>query len=388
MKNLLSNVSLLAIALSASTALAAGEVKQVTVEGEAAIVPGDEQATKRAVERDARRKAAEQGAGVLVTSNSLVRNFQLVSDEVMTSAKGILVDEQWGPMTKGDGVAKMSLTAKVSKDALEGAACTVVRANHDPKVALVMVEKTGDENAPWKVERGYVEALFTDAFKSSCFTLVEPGVKVTEISANGDLPQETIQQIVKNARAQYVVLGQGKLIKMAAQGAVMSGTPMNSYSISANMKLINVATNEIEAVAASSAQIVGISPEAALKLHKAPGSSTGTRAGLVVDEVMGDFLEKITKRWSSDLMNTGKVSVVVENVPNYAAAKALRELMEKSFNGAKVAQRTVSGGNANYDVELDGGADELAAKLEGKKAGKWTVEVKEVDRGKVILKLN
>jgi hypothetical protein len=386
MKNILQSFSFLALALSASTAFAAAEVKSVSVEGEAAIVPGDDQATKRAVERDARRKAAEQGAGVLVTSNSLVRNFQMVSDEVMTSAKGILVDEVWGPMTKGDGVAKMTLQAKVSKDALEDAVCTVVRANHDPKIAIVMVEKYGDEGAAWKVERGIVEAMVTEAFKNSCFTLVEPGVKVTEVSANGDLPQETIEQIVKNARAQYVVLGQGKLVKVQTAGSLLGDTRMNSYSISANLKLMNTASNEIEAVASSSHQIVGISPEAALKVKG--DTATGTKAGMIIDGIMKDLLEKVTKRWSNDIMNAGKVQVVVENVPNYAAAKALRELIEKSFSGAKVAQRNVSKGLANYDVELDGGADELAQKLEGKKAGKWTVEVKEVDRGKVVLKLN
>ena len=108
---------------------------------------------------------------------------------------------------------------------------------------------------------------------------------------------------------------------------------------------------------------------------------------MVVDNVMKELLEKVTGRWSSDLTNAGKVQVIVENVPNYAAAKAFRELVEKSINGAKVAQRAVSKGSANFDIEVDGGADELAQKIEGKKAGKWTVEVKEVDRGKVVLSL-
>jgi hypothetical protein len=385
-----SNILCVALALTTAIPALADEVKTVQVFGEAAIVQGDDQQTEKNVKRDARRKAAESGAGVLVTSNSLVRNFQLVSDEVMTQSKGVIVDEVWGPMQKSDGVAKIKLDAKVSKDALEDAVCTVVKANHDPKIAMVFVEKYGDDGQPWKVERGLVEALFVDAFKNSCFTLVEPGVKVVEITASGDLPQETIDAIVKNSRAQYVVLGQGKLIKSLAQKSVLSETAMNSYSISASVKLVNTSTNEIEAAATSSQQILGISPENALKApppKNQSGTSTGTKAGIVVDSVMKEVLDKVTHRWSSDLMNASKVQVVVENVPNYQAAKALRELIEKSFQGAKVAQRNVSKGIANFDVDVEGGADELAAKLEGKKAGKWTVEVKEVDRGKVVLNL-
>jgi hypothetical protein len=74
-------------------------------------------------------------------------------------------------------------------------------------------------------------------------------------------------------------------------------------------------------------------------------------------------------------------------VVNYAAAKAFRELAEKSLQ-AKVQQRSLTGGKASFDIEIDGGADALASGIEGKKAGKFTVEVIEVSRGKVVLKLN
>jgi hypothetical protein len=383
--------SILSVTLALLTAIpaVADEIKTVTVIGEVPIVAGDDQQTEKNVKRDARRKAAEAGAGVLVTSNSLVRNFQLVSDEVTSQAKGILVDEVWGPMTKSDGVAKIKLDAKVSKDALENSVCTVVKANHSPKIALVMVEKYGDEGQPWKIERGMVEELFTAAFKDSCFTLVEPGVKVTEVSATGDLPQETIEQIIKNSRAEYVVLGQGKLIRAQTAKSLIGETQMNSYSISASIKLINVSTNEIEATSSASQQILGISPENAIKMPqpKDKPTTTGTKAGMVVDTVMKELLERVTKRWSNDLMNGSKVQLIVEGVQNYQAAKTFRELVEKQFQGVKIAQRNVSKGSANFDVEVEGGADEFASKIEGKKAGKWTVEVKEVDRGKVILTL-
>jgi hypothetical protein len=48
----------------------------------------------------------------------------------------------------------------------------------------------------------------------------------------------------------------------------------------------------------------------------------------------------------------------------------------------------VKGGQASFDVSLEGGAEQLALLVEGKKAGKFTVEVLEVARGKVVLKLN
>jgi hypothetical protein len=168
----------------------AQDVKTVNVDAEA-DASEDMATVEKELKREARRKAIEQGVGVSVSSNSIVRNFELVADEVTSEAKGIISDEKWGPITDGPtkSTKMIHLTAKVSASVadLERAACTVIKANHNPKVALVFVEKIGNSDK-WVAERGLVESMFADAFIGSCFTLVEPGVKVTEISATGDLP--------------------------------------------------------------------------------------------------------------------------------------------------------------------------------------------------------
>lgn len=363
----------------------AAEVKTVTVEGEAAVIEGDAAQTERNAKREARRRAVEQGAGVLVQSNTIVRNYQLIADEIATTAKRVILDEQWGPLTDNETKTskKIKLTAKVSKEAIEGAICTVLKANHDPKVTLVFVEKVGDESK-WSTERGYVEAMFSSAFKDNCFTIVESGVKVTEIAANGDLPQDVIQQIVKNSNAQYVLLGQGKLIKSDKTNALFEGSKMNSYAISANVKLVNTSNNEIEAVVFKSKQVMAINPENAIKQMQQQSDSGKN----IIDDSMDELVKKIGERWSSDLVNAGRVQVIVKGASSFAAAKSFKDLVEKSMHGGKVEQRSLQGGEAVYDIEVEGGAEALAATIEGKKAGKFTIEVLEVTRGKVVLKLN
>lgn len=372
-------------ALLASYA-ASAEVKTVTVEGETPIIEGNAQQTEANAKREARRKAVEQGAGVLVESNTIVRDYQLVADEIASTAKGVITDEQWGPLTDGDTktTKKIKLTAKVSPEQIEGAICSVIKQNHDPKVSLVFVEKIGDETK-WSTERGLVEAKFEEAFKDSCFTLVESGIKVTEVSANGDLPQEEMDKIVKNSNAQYVVLGSAKIIKNDKGNALIEGTRMNSYSVAAHVKMINTSTNEIEAVSEHSADILGISPENALK---AVEHSDKQKSRNVVNAVMDDLMKRVSQRWQSDIVNAGRVQVVCVDVPNFGAAKQLQEFMSSHLKGAKVEQRGVKDKIATYDVDVDGGSEALAAAIDGKKVGKFTVEVKEQSRGKLVLKLN
>jgi hypothetical protein len=361
----------------------AQKITRVSVKGEVAAIPGDSQATEAAVKRDARRKAVEQGAGVLVESNTIVRNFQMVSDEIASSAKGVLTEENWGPVQVKDGVATVSLDAAVSPAAIEDAICTVVKANHDPRISLVFVEKAGDEDQPWvnaQAQRGMIEALFTGSFIDNCFTIVESGVKVTEVSANGDLPQATIDEIVKNANAQYVLLGQGKITK-ASGGQLLSGK-MKSYSVSASVKLIATETNVVEAVAGHQVQILGLSPEHAMK------ANANTKGRVLVGSVMDELFKKIAERWSNDLANASSVQVTVRGVKNFKAAKSFRQGIEALPAVGKVHQRKLSGGVAILDVECDGGSDAFALAVDEKKFGKETVEVLEVTPGKVIINLN
>jgi len=378
------HIAIIGALLGATGALA--DVKTVSVEGEAAVIDGNPQQTEENVKRDARRKAVEQGAGTLVESNTIVRDYQLVADEIATTSKGVITEEQWGPLTDGPtkSTKKMKLTAKVSPEQIEGAICSVLKQNHDPKVSLVFVEKIGDESK-WSTERGLVEAKFASAFKDNCFTLVESGIKVTEVSANGDLPQEEIEKIVKNSNAQYVVLGSAKVIKSDKANALIEGTKMNSYAVSANVKMVNTATNEIIAVSEHSANILGISPENALKAQE---TTAKNKSHDIVGSVMDDLIKKVGAVWASEIVNAGRVQVIVREVPNFGAANSLQELMQKALKGGKIEQRGLKDKVATYDVDVEGGAKELALKIEGKKAGKYTVEVLEVTNNKVVLKLN
>lgn len=371
-----------AVALSLLLSVAAeAKVNRVTVTAEVPVVDGDKQRTLEAAKRAARREAVEQGAGTLVESNTIVRNYQLIADEIVTTARGILTDEEWGELQMGDGTAKITLTASVSQEAIEKSICTVVKANHDPKISLVFVEKTGKEHADWKIERGLIEALFTEKLMDACFTMVEPAVKVTQVSATGDIPQEVIDDIVKRTNAQYIMLGSGKFIESDVSGSLLGDTQMKSYSLSANVRLINTSTNVIEAVGGKSAQVIGISPEHAMKGNR-------EKAYGMIDDVIDQIFDKISKRWSDELVNSASVQVIVQNVKNYAASRSFQKTAEKAFPRGKVESRGLKRGQAVFEIDVEGGADEFAAQMEGKKIGKFSVEVLEVTRGKVVLQLN
>ena len=373
-------LSALTLALWGSQAEA--KVDRVSVTAEVAQLD-TKAATLAAAKREARRRAVEQGAGTLVQSNTIVRNYELIADEIVTSAKGVLSDEKWGELEMLDGTAKITLTATVSKEAIESSICTVVKANHDPRIALVFVEKTGKENSDWKIERGLVEAMFTDRLMEACFTMVEPAIKVTEVSARGDIPQSAIDEIVANTQAQYVLVGSGKFIESEVKIGNKAPSKMRSFSLSANVKLINVDTKVIEAVGSKATQVLGISPEHAVS---SPGPKK--RAFGMVDGVLDQIFEKIAKRWAADLVGGSAIQLVVKKVGSFKVAKRFEKLAEAAFPQGSINRSSLKNKQAVYSIKVDGGADVFAEQIEGKKVGKKTVQVLEVMKGKVILELD
>lgn len=367
-------------ALVVATVAPAASANTVSVTAEVAVVEGDPSRTEALAKRAARREAVEQGVGTLVESNSIMRNYELISDEIVTSARGVLSNERWGELQVDGATAKIALTATVSRDAVESSICSVVKANHDPRVALVMVEKSGKESdAQWRIERGVLETRVTQLFQDGCFTMVEPAVNVTEVSANGDIPQSVIDEIVANTQAQYVAVGSGKVIEVVNEKFASTG--MKFFSVALNLRLINVDTKTVEAVAEESVQLPGISA-----IHAVGTGDSKVQSAAFFRRVTDALFQKVATRWTNDLVNASQVRVTVKNVKNYAASKEFQKVAAKLFG--KVKPGKLKGGESLFSVDAEGGADEFAAQIEGKTVGKYKVEVLEVMPGKVVLQLN
>jgi hypothetical protein len=361
-----------------STSTLADEVKSVTTTGEGPFDGKDLIAAENAAKRAARRAAVEQGAGVLMESTSIVRNYELISDEIVSSASGVIVNEQWGPLQDGPtgSTKKITLTAQVSKAGLSSAMCTVIKANHDPKVALVIVEKHGEQS--WVAERGVIEAMYSEAFSNNCFRVVDPMIDVAAVSGTGSLPKEAVDKIVDAVDAQYVVLGSVKVgASKSIAGMTTDANGLGSYPFDVSLKLINVANGEVVAAVAESGQAMGISEALAL------GGKTSNFRKNGLDVSMKNFFEKITKSWSNDLVNASNVSLTLQGA-NKSLADDLRAILN-ARSGVRAEQRRMSGGKATFDIVIDGGAQALADVLQGKKLGNGKIEVTETQKGKVVI---
>ena len=284
----------------------------------------------------------------------------------------------------------VDLVAKVSPEAIQDAMCTVIKANHDPKVALVFAERVGKHGMPYQkkiAERGPMETLFTQALMDSCFTIVETGVAVTEVSSSGDIPKSVIDEIASNADAQYILIGKADTLFKEKTGSILGDSGFKSFTISSHVKLFSVETLRVEATATANTSIPGVNSLAILNVRDENDNSRKKVDTKVVGPIMDELFSRIAKRWSSDLVNASQVQVIVKGIKKYRDAKNFVKAVKGAFTGVDIKQRGVKNGKGTFDLSLEGGSDAFAAKLDGEKAAGREIVILEVTRGKVVLEL-
>lgn len=91
----------------------------VTGHGSAEIFGGNEGAAREQAKRNALRDAVEKGVGTLIDANTRVENWQVIRDEVYTSARGFVTGYKTLKDEKQGSAWVVEIDAEVSTDALK-----------------------------------------------------------------------------------------------------------------------------------------------------------------------------------------------------------------------------------------------------------------------------
>lgn len=328
----------LALCTLVGAAAAAARTVDVRVVGETRrthrLLADDVEAAKRS----ARRRAVEEAGGVAIRSHTLVRNFQLVSDEVVAEARGILIDERWGaPEVHGD-VVRVSLAARVSPEVVAGAVCSVVRAKGAPRVGVLLPERGPGTEA---VERGALEGALVAELGRACLRPVQVSYAIRD-------PNElsTRALLTGAAGTDFLVVG---LASVSRPGERPFGL--------VNARLLRIADGKVLAVA-----------------------SAGT-----IEELADALLAKLIPRWQRSLLGPSWVDVAVDGASYTTMTRLKKSLAAFAVETSPVQ---LAQGRGFLRVQLDGGARALSEALNGKTMGKTRVDVTEVSDGHVTVRLS
>lgn len=364
--------------------------KEIKAKGYGTIYGDNKAAARDKAIEDAQRKAVEQAMGTMISSESVTKNFQLISDRILSLSSGYIEKYRVISEKEVDGEVEVEIAAIVGMSKLNDSVQAIknlIRRMDRPKIMVLIAEQSIREEGQQFSEKsrgevvlsstslGVAENVLIEFFRAKGFDFVDRQALAGQIEIADPLTlvndKERIKKIANLTDAQVVIFGQAQ--------ARTTGEVQGIYSGQANISLRALKTDTGEIIAATNAH-------AAVPFVD-PSTANTKALSEAAKKISQKLMDQILSQWQSESSGLRSICLVIKGV-KYADVKKLRSWLTKYVRGVKsVHQRYVKDGIAELDLDIQGSAQNLADELSEKKFQKKTIEVLDLLPNKVSIKL-
>jgi len=354
----------LLLASGISPVLGAEEIKSVGAEGVAAILQGNLAVARDAAIEDALRKAVEQAVGIFLDSETLVENFQLVNDRILTQSRGYIRGYRILQESRDENTLRVMVEASVAagrlQDDLAALRALMVR-KHRPRVMVLIDEVSLGEYGqigPWS-DLSQVEAILTQKMREKGFHFVDQAAVRRNISRDRALlliegNMEGARAIASEHRAELLILGKATARPTPVKDLrPLDRSGMRSCQAQLSARAFRPDTGETLASVAESA--------AAVHIDEMVAASEALRKA--AEKVAAALIEQITEKWGQETKGTAVIELVISGLA-FRDLSLLKEVLGREVKGVKgVHQRSYQSQVARIDVDYAGDPQILAEEL-------------------------
>ena len=357
----------------------------ITVIGLGAVFANDVAAARDKAIDDAMRKAVQQALGTQIKSETLVKNFQLVEDQILAWSSGYV--NKYDILREGLGkydTYEVEMRAQVNLSELrnDDNALAELLQKENPRVMVLIAEQNIGEAAPihyFEVDMTAAETAIIDLFRTKGFEVVDPTqAKANQendalMSAiNGDARQAAI--IASANQAELVVTG--KAVATVASGMNLGGMKSCQANLTARV------------VRASDARILATATEHAAVPH-IDEVTGGTMAIDKAAKKGGETLvAKVAAEAQKSFYNENTISLRVQGHQNVGELQQFSSVIKQSLRGVKnLYERQAAAGYAMLEIKILGNASQLSRELANKDLSPFAVEVVNVAGNRVDVKI-
>ena len=364
--------------------------KEIKAKGYGTIHGDNKAAARDKAIEDAQRKAVEQAMGTMISSESVTKNFQLISDRILSLSSGYIEKYRVISEKEIDGEVEVEIAAIVGMSKLNDSVQAIknlIRRMDRPKIMVLIAEQSIREEGQQLSEKrggnavlsstslGVAENVLIEFFRAKGFDFVDRQALAGQIEIADPLTlvndKERIKKIANLTDAQVVIFGQAQ--------ARTTGEVQGIYSGQANISLRALKTDTGEIIAATNAH-------AAVPFVD-PSTANTKALSEAAKKISQKLMDQILSQWQSESSGLRSICLVIKGV-KYADVKKLRSWLTKYVRGVKsVHQRYVKDGIAELDLDIQGSAQNLADELSEKKFQKKTIEVLDLLPNKVSIEL-
>jgi hypothetical protein len=306
---------------------------------------------------EAFRQAVRQALGVMVESESLVRNEVVVTDQVLSRSNGLV--KKYSIVSEGvsDGVYTVDIRAVVSavrlKKALDSIGLTA-RKMGKPRITVLLMEGDPEPKvkpaAPSRKGYGVAEAQIHDVLIRKGFDFIDSRSLGLQSDSASPVTDEVLAKLAKSGDIEMIITGTAN----ARSSAPISGTSLHPCQATVSIRALNVDNGEVLASHAARAAAPHINP--ATGEAEAMGKAAGEAAERVAQQVLAS--------WKGKVDGVRTVRLVVTGVDGYDDLKLFKKSMTDQIEDVEeVWERSFEADTAKMDVEIASSARDLADRL-------------------------
>jgi hypothetical protein len=345
------------------------EVVTVTAKGSAAVVSGNVAGAKEAALEDARRSAVEQ-VGSEVISETVVENFELVKDVIVTKVAGYVKNYSVVDEACSKATCKTTIEAQVSAKMIKDDASIIYKEMKKPRVMILVPETSPSGEV--EIKSSVCENTVMEYFKAKGFELVDRSQALANIEA------DRIRAAARGDAKEAVMLGSRAGAEVIVVGTANTGAPESIRGI----LYAATPTVSVRAINTANASIYATSTETGKGQGGTPDQAQKTALQETAKKVGKDIFWKIVQAWNQEKLNGVPIEVVVTGV-NFSRLNKLKKELSGLEEVKEVIQREFAAPAATLTVYVLGDANRLAELIHANNIA----EVKAVSQGKVTIEL-
>ena len=360
--------------------------QQVEAIGTGSITYNDVAAARDRAIDDALRKAVEQTLGTYIDSQTRVQNYMVVEDRILSWSRGYVSNYQiTSELKKTPELYEVRMLATVNTSDLQRDADAVrnlIMSMGNPRVMILFDEQnigqSYDKYYYFDVDMTASETAMMNKFLEKDFQVVDPTTvrqnkerDAILAAINGD--NKAAASLALKQDAEVVITG--KAVAKVATGINLAG--MKSCQANLTARVIDA---DVGTVIATGSQ------------HAAyPHIDEVTGGTLAIEKaakaLSDDLISKILAKWQSRFYDLNTVKISVMGLASYTQASDFKNALQYAARGVKnVFQRDLSGGTAEFDIQITGNAEQLARELDQRQIGDFAVAVIGASANKVTLR--
>ena len=370
----------LVLALLCGSMPAFGQQSQtVTAEGVGAVFGNDRAIARDQALQDALRKAVEQAVGTLVSSETMVQNFQTLNDKIYTQTQGYIQSYRILSETPGTNIHQVTIQATVAIGDLEKdlqALGFLLGQVGKPRIMILVAEQQiGRQyyNYWWGTHRGaqtdlnVAENTIMDRFREKGFDIVDHqaqagNIKVPPAFQVVDLSNQNAITLGKQVDAEIVLIGKA----LARSVGSIAGTSMKSVQANISMRAIQI----------DNARVLSSGNENAAAVHidEVTGGVEAIKkaSAKMSAKMMDDILKNFQKRVGA----TTTVQLIVLGLVDANDIRRFKNSVLLQVRGVEgIHERSFSESMVKMDLDVRGSAQSISQDISRKTFPDFAVKV-------------